>query len=223
MLTEIFQKSTLFSRLVKIDHTLSEDARKKGCPHCGGPLHYANYERKPRGGSNGIPEECLVRFSLCCSRNDCRRRTLPPSCRFNGRRVYWHGVMLAAMTLKGGLSPGRAAERFSKNFGVTRNTIARWAAWYRDVFPATPLWQRIRGQVDASIGNHNLPGDLVAHVILRYRLDFTSGNRVKSRGVNDACRPHAGLLQWRSFFKLRHYCANNTMKLRQPCRLQMIF
>ena len=165
MLTELFQKSTLFYLLLKIDRDLSEQVRKAGCPHCGGNLHYSNYPRKPRGGPNGLPDEYLVRFSLCCDRENCRRRTLPPSCRFKGRRVYWHGVMLVVMTLRQGLSAGKIAEKFHKLFGMTRNTVARWVTWYRDVFPSTSTWKRVRGLIGSTIRNDNLPSDLVTHYI----------------------------------------------------------
>ncbi len=168
MLTEIFQKATLFCLLFKIDKDLSERVQKAGCPHCGGPLHYSNYPRKPRGGPNGLPDKYLVRFSLCCGRENCRRRTIPPSCRFNGRRVYWHAVMLMVLTLRQGRSAGKTAEKFQKLFNMTRNTVARWIAWYREFFPSTPTWQRIRGLVDPAVRNDNLPADLVSHHIAQY-------------------------------------------------------
>jgi len=36
----------------------------------------------------------LVRFNLCCSREGCRRRKLPPATRFDGPRVYWGCAIL---------------------------------------------------------------------------------------------------------------------------------
>jgi len=165
MLSELFRKSSLFYLLLKIDQDLAEKARAAGCPYCGGPLHYANYPRKPRGGPDGLPDECLVRFSLCCGRGGCRCRTIAPSCRFNGRRVYWHAVMLAVMTLRQGRSAGKIAKKFQDLFGMTRNTVARWIVWYREVFPCSATWRRIRGLVNPEIGNSNLPADFVNHTI----------------------------------------------------------
>lgn len=165
MLTELFQKSTLFSHLLKIDLEFADRVREAGCPYCGGPLRYANYFRKPRGGPDDLPDEYLVRFSLCCGRENCRRRTIPPSCRFNGRRVYWHAVMLVAMALRQGGSAGKTAEKFRKFFRMTRNTVARWITWYREAFPLTATWQRIRGLVSPAVRNDNLPADLVNHHI----------------------------------------------------------
>lgn len=165
MLSELFQKSSLFYLLFKIDKDLAEKARTARCPYCGGPLHYANYLRKPPGGPNGLSDECLVRFSLCCGREECRRRTIAPSCRFNGPRVYWHAVMLVLMTLRQGRSSGKTAKKFQELFGMTRNTVARWIAWYQEVFPFSAAWRRIRGLVNPGIGNENLPADLVKHTI----------------------------------------------------------
>ncbi len=41
--------------LHRIDRELAEETRAKGCPFCGGALHYATYRRAPRGG----PEDLL--------------------------------------------------------------------------------------------------------------------------------------------------------------------
>ena len=99
MLPELIQKVSLFYLLHRIDIDLAKQLQQGRCPYCNGPLHHSNYERKPRGGPENIPDEYLVRQSLCCGRPDCRRRTLPPSCLFMGRRVYWGCVILVVMTL----------------------------------------------------------------------------------------------------------------------------
>ncbi len=133
------------------------------CPHCGGPLHFANYLRKPRGEPEGIPEEYFIRFSLCCGKEGCRRRVIPPSCRFMDKKVYWHVVILVI------ISEYQNKEihifKLSKLFAVSRNTIARWIAFYQDVFPLSHQWQKIRGRVTASIKNNELPASLVNHFL----------------------------------------------------------
>jgi hypothetical protein len=100
MLSELLQKVSLFRLLYQIDLDLANQQRQCGCPYCGGRLDRAGYERKPRGGPPGIPEQYLIRHSLCCSQADCRRRSLPPSCLFMGRRVYWGCVILVVMALR---------------------------------------------------------------------------------------------------------------------------
>ena len=79
MLSELLQKASLFFLLYRIDLDLAEQVQSKGCPFCHCPLHHANYTRKPRGGPVNIPDEYLIRQSLCCSNPECRRRTMPPS------------------------------------------------------------------------------------------------------------------------------------------------
>jgi hypothetical protein len=134
--------------------------------HCGGPLHQANYMRKPRGGPDGIPEECLLRLSLCCGNEGCRSRSLPPSTRFMGRRVYWGCVILVVMTLRQNRPGGVSANKFKKLFGVTRLTIKRWIAYFRDVFPFSAQWQRLRGRVSSSVRDSELPGALLRFFLI---------------------------------------------------------
>ena len=166
MLIELVQKANLFSLLHRIDMDLARRHRQRGCPYCGGPLHQANYMRKPRGGPDDIPEDFLLRLSLCCGREECRRRSLPPSTLFMGRRVYWGCVVLLVMTLRQNRPDGMSANKLKKLFGVTRLTIKRWIAYFRDVFPFSARWQRLRGRVSTSVSNSELPGALLRFFLL---------------------------------------------------------
>ncbi len=86
-----------FSQLAALDAEISRRVAAAGCPRCGGPLHQAHYQRKPRGGVFAAAGEAFsLRHSLCCGREGCRKRTLPPSVRFLGRRVYLEAVVLLA-------------------------------------------------------------------------------------------------------------------------------
>ncbi len=100
MLPELLQSSNLFYLLHRIDIDLAKQQQFAGCPFCGGPLHYSNYERKPRGGPETLPEDICIRLSLCCGKENCRRRTLPASTLFMDRRVYFRGVILIILTLQ---------------------------------------------------------------------------------------------------------------------------
>jgi hypothetical protein len=166
MLPELIQKASLFSLLHRIDKDLAKQHQQHGCPYCGGPLHQANYMRKPRGGPDGIAEDCFLCLSLCCAREGCRRRSLPPSTRFMGRRVYWGCVVLVAMTLRQGRPDGMSANKLKKLFGVTRLTIKRWVAYFRDVFPLSVGWRRLRGRVSSSVRDNDLPGALLGFFVL---------------------------------------------------------
>ena len=92
---------------------------------------------------------------------------MPPSCRFMGRKVYWHIVIL--IIISDWQNKVISIFKQSKLFGVSRNTIDRWVAFYQDIFPSSPQWQRIRGQVAASIKNNKLPANLI-----NYFLSFKS-------------------------------------------------
>ena len=165
MLPELLQKSSLFSLLHRIDRDLASQCREKRCPFCGGPLNQANYERKPRGGPEDLPEEYLIRQSLCCSRENCRRRTLPASCLFMGRRVYWAGVILVIMALRQNRPNGASTIKLMRMFGISRKTLFRWIDYFREEFPISAQWQRLRGRVHASVRNSELPGGLLRYFI----------------------------------------------------------
>ena len=166
MLPELLQKASLFSLLYRIDMDLARQHQQDGCPYCGGPLHQANYPRKPRGGPDDIPEDFLLRLSLCCGREGCRRRSLPPSTRFMGRRVYWGCVILIAMTLRQNRPDGMSANKLMGLLGVTRKTLNRWTSYFREVFPSSVRWQRLRGRVSPSVRDSELPGALVRFFFL---------------------------------------------------------
>jgi len=165
MLSDLLQDVSLFRILHQIDRDLAESCRQARCPYCQGSLHSAPYFRKPRGGPEKIPEEYLQRFSLCCGQEGCRRRVLPPSCLFMGRRVYWQAVILVVMTLRQSKSNGIGANQLMRMFSIPRKTIARWINYFRDEFAASRKWLRLRGRVDGSVGNKDLPGGLVEHFL----------------------------------------------------------
>jgi hypothetical protein len=168
MLPELLQKTSLFYLLHCIDLDLAREHQSARCPYCGGPLYHSGYQRKPRGGADRIPDEYLVRLSLCCGRERCRRRTLPPSSLFMGRRVYWGCVILVVMTLRQNRPNGSSTSRLMRLFGVSRNTIKRWITYFRDIFPSSDQWERLRGRISSLVRDSELPGGLV-----RYFLDHS--------------------------------------------------
>jgi hypothetical protein len=86
-----------FEGLVAIDEAIVEQAAAAPCRECGGPLYRGDHPRKPRGGLVAIAGEAFGRrFNLCCGREGCRRRAMPPSVRFLGRRVYLGAVVIVA-------------------------------------------------------------------------------------------------------------------------------
>lgn len=161
MLAELFQKTSLFYLLNVIDEDLSDQCRRARCPHCGGALHQGNYHRKPRGGIESIPDELKKRHSLCCGRSECRKRVLPPSCRFMGRRVYWSCVIWVVMALREERPESYSSGRVRQLFGISRKTLGRWQVFFREVFPLSGEWQRLRGRISSQVKDHEIPSGLL--------------------------------------------------------------
>ena len=135
MLAELLQEVILFRVLHHIDQDLALACQHARCPFCNSPLHNAPYPRKPRGGPDNVPQEYFVRLSLCCSKEDCRRRVLPPSCLFLGRNVYWGAVILIVTTLWQQKPKDNSINMLARKFEVSRNTVVRWIRYFHEVFP----------------------------------------------------------------------------------------
>ncbi len=151
-----------FSWLEKADRKLASWVRGRRCPRCGGPLHQSNYQRKPRGATIVEPEGRLgLRYSLCCGREGCRRRVLPPSLRFLGRRVYAEVVVFLASVVALLVGGKRQA---SAETGVPAWTLKRWAVWWREAFPRSRTWMEIRARVVPTPEEDSLPRSLYAGI-----------------------------------------------------------
>lgn len=168
MLPELLQKAKLYQLLFLIDCHFSKTVKKQGCPFCNGVLHQADYFRKPRGPFKDLPEEYQKRHSLCCSCENCRKRSLPPSCRFMERRVYFWPVILIVMALRQNKKDSYSAGQLVRLFKISRNTLKRWFQFFKDCFPLLPQWQRVRGFIPTSIDNNEIPGRLLHFYLNRF-------------------------------------------------------
>ena len=115
-----------------------------------------------------------VRLSLCCGREGCRRRVLPPSVLFWGRRVYWAAVVLVLTALREGRVEGITADRLRVRFGVTRLTLTRWQRYFRAHFPPTATWRRLVGRLWPPVPAAAMIADLLGR-FLRTRGDPEQG------------------------------------------------
>ena len=175
-----------FASLTELDAEIARQVAAGGCPWCGGPLHQANYSRKPRGGLLGeAGEELSIRHSLCCGVEGCRRRTLPPSVRFFGRRVYLEVVLVLASVLCQ-LCALRDAWVAS---GVPSWTLRRWQAWWREDFPKSPTWAALRARFRPPPPRE---ADLPRSLVLRLYEDLQARGVVPSLG--EVCRQLGRLL-----------------------------
>lgn len=165
MYQSLLRDSRFFDLLLTLDEELAAEARRGGCA-CGGVLHVARYERKPRGGPAGLARGSAIRFSFCCATEGCRRRMTPPSLRFLGRKVFFGVVVLLLPVLRDGPNPERLA-RLCATFAVSVRTARRWFRFWRETFVTSRVWQAARGRFAAPVRAEAMPGSL---------LDAFSGN-----------------------------------------------
>ena len=129
----------VFDRDLAASARATEHAREGArCWLCGGALHSASYDRKPRGCPAALGQEYAERFSFCCAVDGCRKRTTPESLRFLGRKVYLATVVTLISAMLLGTTPARLA-RLSMVPGIDRRTLARWRAWWRSTFSDGPF------------------------------------------------------------------------------------
>ncbi|MGH7419395.1 MAG: hypothetical protein ACREKB_16605 [Candidatus Rokuibacteriota bacterium] len=155
----LLQDSRYFELLLKLDEDLAAEARRVGCG-CGGVLHSARYERKPRGGPAGLEPESAVRFSFCCATQGCRRRVTPPSLRFLGRKVFFGVLVLLVPVLRDGTNPERL-KRLCERFAVSARTLRRWIRFWRETFVTSRVWQAARGRFASPVREEAMPGSLL--------------------------------------------------------------
>lgn len=165
MLPELLQRSNLFFLLYQIDLELAQACRKNGCLHCNGPLHQANYSRQPWGAPENMTDEQKIRQSLCCGHEGCRKRLLPPSSIYMGKKKYWSAVIVIVMALRQNKSKSPDVIKLMRMFSISYKTILRWRDWFKNIFPSTPHWMRLRGRISAQICSHQLPGNLLDYFI----------------------------------------------------------
>ncbi len=161
MYQNLFNSSTLYPVLLKLDEKIAAEARDRGC-RCGGKLHRAFYPRKPRGASPEIETDKVYRQrqSFCCALEGCRKRTTPPSVLFLGRRVYFGAVVSLVSVLRQGVNPTRL-KRLRDLVGVSARTVRRWRQWWLNSFVRSRCWQATRGRLRAPLDESALPLSLL--------------------------------------------------------------
>ncbi len=145
MYQAVLADAKFHEQLLVFDRDLAASARAARCWLCGGALHSASYDRKPRGSlarvlarPGGLDQEFAERFSFCCAVDGCRKRTTPPSLRFLGRKVYLATMVTLISAMLLGTTPARLA-RLSAMPGIDRRTLARWRTWWRSSFTDGPF------------------------------------------------------------------------------------
>jgi hypothetical protein len=143
-----------FLFLLRIYEEFAGETRRGGCRDCGGPLHVADFPRKPRGCPAAVVEEYSWRFSFTCGR--CEQRATSPSVRFMSRRVYVAVVLMLSSPPRG-LSIQHLCDRLS----VPMRTVRRWRRWWTEDFLRTPFWQVARNRFMPLLSEAQLPQSLL--------------------------------------------------------------
>ena len=146
-----------FAALVRADEEMVRQVAAGGCGACGGRLHRGDYARKPRGALIAPSGEGdVIRFSLCCDREGCRKRTTPPSLRFLGRRVYLGAVVIVASML------ARVTVRaeIRRVTGVPARTTRRWLGWWSGPFISTAVFVVVQARL-IGVAVDELPASIV--------------------------------------------------------------
>ncbi len=160
MCQKLLGDPSFFEFLYRCDLDATEQARNKGCRRCRGRLHRADYGRKPRGALAKLGREYDKRLSLCCAREGCRKRELPPSVRYLGRKVYMAAVIVLCTAMQHGVTPRRAAE-LQEAVRVSRKTLARWREFWQDLVVQTRFWQQARSRFLPPVEEAELPQSLL--------------------------------------------------------------
>ena len=143
--------------LEELDRYTADQYFRRKCDYCDGVLHRGNYSRRCRDVvGDGSPTE-TVRYSLCCSR--CRKRFMPPSVRFLGRKTYLSVVVALVAAMAHGLTGSRVA-KLREEIGVDRRTLERWRVWWRTALPQAPFWKGFRGRLMPPVETAALPQSL---------------------------------------------------------------
>lgn len=163
-------ESRFYQFLFRIDQEIANEVRQKGCAHCGGRLHVADYPRKPRGIRCALDESYETRLSYCCATEGCRRRCTPPSVRFLGRKVFMGVIVILVMAREHGLSK-KHRKFLIEQLDLYPQTMARWRKWWRKTFPASRCWQANQGHFIPPVDHARFPGALLGR--------FTGGDLVQ--------------------------------------------
>ena len=159
----ILQEPAFFRFLTRIDEELAAATRIRGCRACEGPLHVANYPRKPRGCPVAVREEYSRRLSFTCGR--CDLRTTSASVRFAARRVYL-AVVLMLVSPPGGAS----ARALRDQLRIAPVTLKRWCRGWRETFPSTRFWQSVGRSIKLICGRWLAARQLFVTELPRSRL-----------------------------------------------------
>ena len=121
----VIELDNLYDDLLQIDKEFALETNIKVAPYGGGVLNRANYPRVPRDMSDLFDISYVVRFNFCCSGDEYRRRTTPPSVRFLGRKQY-QGFLVLLLCARSQLSQTHTSGDLRACLKPQEKTACRW-------------------------------------------------------------------------------------------------
>jgi len=195
MVDEVDLGREFFRLLEQHDERVVRQVAAEGCPWCDGPLHRGDYDRKPRGALIAPAGAAfVVRFSLCCGREGCRKRATPPSLRFLGRRVDLGAVVIVASMVARALGVSAESRRAT---GVPVRTMQRWLGWWQGPFVSTEVFVAVCARL-VGVAVDSLPASIVSRlpgsppeqvrVMLELLAPLTTGQGARRTTVSEGAR-----------------------------------
>jgi hypothetical protein len=74
-------------------------------------------------------------------------------------------VLWVVTALRQGRTQGYTLRRLQTLFGLTRPTLARWMGYFREQFPHSRGFQRLRGRLVPPVAIQKLPGALIERFV----------------------------------------------------------
>lgn len=155
---QLLSDSRVQSVLIEWDRKRAEECRKQGCPHCGGALDRADYERRPRGLPVGLKWALRRRISFCC--RVCDRRTSPESIFFLRHKIFAFIAVFLTLSAYSGRLPGASIRLACKVSGASEVTLRRWRRWMSH-FRESAEWRLLRKGLCALLDLKRFPWSLL--------------------------------------------------------------
>jgi len=165
MLPELLQKSSLFHFSIELIPILPTNAAREGALFA-----VAIYIKQ----HTSVNREAVRKASLQSTLFD---KACAVGAKIVGEGVYRYrvylwadgfigsGVILVVMALRQNRPESAGTGELMRMFGMTRKTLFRWMSYFREAFPSSAQWQKLRGRVHSSIIDSELPGDLLRYFI----------------------------------------------------------
>jgi len=74
-------------------------------------------------------------------------------------------VILVVMALRQNRANSASISKLERMFGISRQTICRWIEYFREVFPSSAHWQKIRGRISSRVTDSELPTALLQYFL----------------------------------------------------------